>query len=159
MNSAGDDKQRTNHNHEAHVVDQGMEDARSLMNDEQLIRAHHAGQRHAKLVVMALPMTLSDERSECDRRQQDHKRQHDRPVRMRRDKTQKTNHRAIGLVDAWSVNKTRPYQNADGMARSCTATSISAVCGNMSSGVTDSMMNLSCNSLKSRASVDGLQET
>ena len=109
-----------------------MEDARSLMNDEQVIGAHHAGQRHAQLVIMALPMMLSDERGECDR-----------PVRMRRDETQRTNHRAIGLVDAWSVNKTRPYQNADGMARSCTATSISAVCGNMSSGVTESIVNFS----------------
>src|SRR5439155_7059906 len=47
----------------------------------------------------------------------------------------------------------------DDFARKSATTSISAVCGNMSSGVTDSMMNLSCKSLKSRASVGGLHET
>src|SRR5215469_10376107 len=41
----------------------------------------------------------------------------------------------------------------------CTTASISAVCGNMSSGVTDSIANFSCSSLKSRANVGGLHET
>src|SRR5438477_8988492 len=38
-------------------------------------------------------------------------------------------------------------------------TSISAVCGNMSSGVTELITNLCCNSFKSRARVGGLHET
>src|SRR5713101_1907333 len=42
-------------------------------------------------------------------------------------------------------------------ARKWTTTSISAVWGNMSSGVTDSITNFSCKSFKSRASVGGLQ--
>src|SRR6266480_4170659 len=62
-----------------------------------------------------------------------------------------------------NAQKRRPHVNrfydAGGTARRLAATSISAVCGNMSSGVTDSSTNLSCNSLKSRANVGGLHET
>ena len=43
--------------------------------------------------------------------------------------------------------------------RKCAATSISAVWGNISMGVTDSFVNFSPNSLRSRASVEGLHET
>jgi hypothetical protein len=50
-------------------------------------------------------------------------------------------------------------EDAGGTARKLAATSISAVCGNMSSGVINAMTNLSCNSLKLRASGDGLHET
>src|SRR5438034_11669181 len=46
-----------------------------------------------------------------------------------------------------------------GTTRKLAATSISAVCGNMSSGVKGSSANLSCNSLKSRANVGVLHET
>jgi hypothetical protein len=51
------------------------------------------------------------------------------------------------------------YCGGNDVARKCATTSISAVCGNMSSGVTDSMVKVPRNSARSRASVGGLQET
>src|SRR5215469_1670556 len=47
----------------------------------------------------------------------------------------------------------------DGIPAKCATASISAVCGNMSSGVTEQIANLCCNSSRSRARVGGLHET
>src|SRR4029077_17017494 len=53
-----------------------------------MMETNYAGESDAKLMVMTLPMVLSDERSEGDRHQQDHKWHHDRPVRAPHDETQ-----------------------------------------------------------------------
>src|SRR5690348_18041610 len=114
---------------------------------------------------MTLPMTLSDERTECDRHQQDHKRHHDRPVRKCRGETQNRNHEpldlslhdpsmklgfvAVVLRNVRKAGRVDDLQDA-GTTRKLAATSISAVCGNMSSGVTDSVMNFSCRSEERR---------
>jgi hypothetical protein len=50
------------------------------MDDEHMIETDHAGKGDAELVVMALPMALSDQRTEGDREQQQSKWQHDGPV-------------------------------------------------------------------------------
>jgi hypothetical protein len=61
--------------------------------------------------------------------------------------------KAIGTMKPWRLQIYLPAHC------NCTTTSISAVCGNMSSGVTESMVNFPCSSFKSRASVAGLQDT
>jgi hypothetical protein len=71
------------------------------------METNYAGESDAKLMVMTLPMVLSDERSECDRHQQDHKWHHDRPVRAPHDETQDPNHLAIALIAVRSVNETQ----------------------------------------------------
>ena len=106
MNSACDNEERTDDDHEGHIIDSGVNDARGLLNNQEIIETNYAGESDAKLVVMTLPMTLSDERSECDRHQQDHKWHHDRPVRGRRDEAQKQNHPGIGRIVERSVNET-----------------------------------------------------
>jgi hypothetical protein len=108
MNSACDNEERTDYDHESHVIDSRVSDPRGLLNNEEIIETNYGGESNAKLVVMTLPMMLSDERCECDRHQQDDKRQHDRPVRARRDETQDPSHLAIGLIAVRSVNETRP---------------------------------------------------
>ena len=107
MNSACDNEERTDYDHEGHVIDSRVNDARGLLNDEEIIQTNYAGESDAKLVVMTLPMMLSDERSKCDRDQQDHKWHHHPPVRACRDETQDPNHLAIGLIAVRSVNETR----------------------------------------------------
>src|SRR5438094_7324890 len=107
MNSACDNEERTDYDNEGDVLNSRVNDARGLLNNEEIIETNCAGESDAKLVVMTLPVMLSDERSECDRHQQDHKRQHYRPVRARRDETQDPNHLAIGLIAVRSVNETR----------------------------------------------------
>src|SRR5467141_1980960 len=107
MNSAGDNEERTVDDPEGHIIDSRVNDPRGLINNEEMIQTNYAGESDAKLVVMPLPMMLSDEWSECDRHEQDHKRQHDRPVRACRDETQDPNHLAIGLIAVRSVNETR----------------------------------------------------
>src|SRR5438034_7690155 len=98
MNSACDNEERTDDDHEGHIIDSRMNDTRGLLNNQEIIEANYAGESDAKLVVMTLPMTLSDDRSERDRHQQDHKRHHDGPVRACRSGTQDRNHLAIGLI-------------------------------------------------------------
>ena len=73
MNSACDNEERTYYDDEGQVIDSRVNDARELVNDEEIIQTNYAGESDAKLVVMTLPMMLSDERSERDRDQQDHK--------------------------------------------------------------------------------------
>src|SRR6266487_429346 len=107
MNSACDNEERTDRDHESHIIDSGVNDARGPLNNQEIIQTNYAGESNAKLVVMTLPMTLGDERSECDRHQQDHKRHHDRPVRKCRGETQNRNHVAIRLIAVRSVNETR----------------------------------------------------
>src|SRR3989442_14488539 len=107
MNSACDNEERTHDDHEGHIIDSRVNDPRGLLNNEEMIQTNYAGESDAKLVVMPLPMVLSDEWSECDRHEQDHKRQSDRPVRACRDETQDPNHLAIGLIVVRSVNETR----------------------------------------------------
>src|SRR5205809_2941630 len=107
MNSACDNEERTDYDHESRVIDPRVNDARGLFNNEQMIQTNDTGESDAKFVVMPLPMVLSDEWSECDRHEQDHKRQRDRPVRACRDETQDPNHLAIGLIVVRSVNETR----------------------------------------------------
>jgi hypothetical protein len=107
MNSACDNEKRTDYDHESRVIDSRVNDARGLFNNEQMIQTNYAGESDAKFVVMPLPMMLSDEWGECDRHEQDHKRQHDRPVRKCRGETQNPNHLAIGLIAVRSVNETR----------------------------------------------------
>ena len=110
MNSACDNEERTDDDHEGHVINSRVNDARGLLDNEEIIETNCAADSDAKLVVMTLPMTLSDEWSECDRHQQDHKRQHDRPVRKCRGEAQNRNHLAIGLIVVRSVNETRKLQ-------------------------------------------------
>ena len=98
MNSACDNEERTDDDHEGHIIDSRVNDARGLVNNKKMIQTNYTGESDAKLVVMTLPMTLSDERSECDRHQQDHKRHHDQPVRKCRGEAQNRNHPVIGLV-------------------------------------------------------------
>src|SRR5213080_5471891 len=98
MNSPCDNEERTDYDNEGDVLNSRVNDARGLLNNEEIIETNYARESNAKLVVMTLPMTLSDERSECDRHQQDHKRHHDRPVRKCRGETQNRNHVAIGLI-------------------------------------------------------------
>ena len=74
MNSACDNEERTDYHNERDVINSRVNDARGLLNNEKIIETNCTGDRDAKLVVMTLPMTLSDERSERDRHQQDHKR-------------------------------------------------------------------------------------
>ena len=107
MNSAGDNEKRTDYDHESRVIDSRVNDARGLLNNEKMIQTNYAGESDAKFVVMPLPMMLSDEWSECDRHEQDYKRQHDRPVRACGDETQDPNHLGIGLIVVRSVNETR----------------------------------------------------
>src|SRR5512133_4320690 len=107
MNSARDNEKRTDDDHEGHIIDSRVNDARGLVNNKKMIQTNYTGESDAKLVVMTLPMTLSDERTECDRHQQDHKRHHDRPVRKCRGEAQNRNHPVIGLIVVPSVNKTR----------------------------------------------------
>ena len=107
MNSACDNEERTDDDHEGHIIDRRVNDARGLVNNKKMIQTNYTGESDAKLVVMTLPMTLSDERSECDRHQQDHKRHHDRPVRKCRGEAQNRNHPVIGLIVVRSVNETR----------------------------------------------------
>ena len=80
MNPARYDKKRTDHDHESCVIGPRMDDSRGLMDDEHMIEADHAGKGDAELVVMTLPMALSDQRTEGDREQQQSKWQHDGPV-------------------------------------------------------------------------------
>ena len=155
-----------------------MNDPRGFFNDEEIIQTNYAGESDAKLVGAAtLPMMLSDERSKSDCDQQNHEWQRHPPVRPCRDETQDQNHLAIGLIAVRSVNETRlcgacfeewfedseprvdQLQDVCGTARKCATTSISAVCGNMSSGVTELIANLCCNSFRSRARVGGLHDT
>src|SRR5881397_4217370 len=110
MNSACDNEERTDDDHEGHIIDSRVNDPRGLLSNEEMIQTNYAGESDAKLVVMPLPMMLSDERSECDRHQQDHKRQHDRPVRACRDQIQNPNHLAIGRILSLFVNETRPLR-------------------------------------------------
>jgi len=110
MNSPCDNEERTDYDNEGDVLNSRVNDARGLLNNEEIIETNCAGESDAKLVVMTLPMTLSDERSECDRHQQDHKRQHDRPVRACRDQIQNPNHLAIGRILSLFVNETRPLR-------------------------------------------------
>jgi hypothetical protein len=107
MNSACDNEERTDYDHEGQVIDSRVNDARGLLSDEEIIETNYAGKSDAKLVVMTLPMMLSNERSERDRHQQDRKRHHDRPGRACRDETRDPNHLAIGLIAIRSVNETR----------------------------------------------------
>ena len=109
MNSACDNEKRTDYHNEGDVINSRVNDARGLPINEEIIETNCTGDSDAKLVVMTLPMTLSDERSECDRHQQDHKRQHDRPVRKCRGEAQNRNHPVIGLIVVRSVNETRLY--------------------------------------------------
>ena len=83
MNAAGDDKERTNHNHEGHIIARRMEDSRNLMNGKNVIAAHHSGQGDAKLVIVPFPTVLRDQRTQGNGQQQNSERQHDRPVRFR----------------------------------------------------------------------------
>src|ERR1700757_950932 len=97
MNSACDNEERTDRDHESHIIDSGVNDARGSLNNEEIMQTNYARESNAKLVVMTLPMTLSDERTECDRHQQDHKRHHARPVRKCRGETQNRNHEPLDL--------------------------------------------------------------
>ena len=176
MNSTGDNEERTDYDHEGQVIDSRVNDPRGLFNDEEIIQTNYAGESDAKLVVVTLPMMLSDERNERDRHQQGHKRHNDPPTRACCDETQDPIHVAIGLIAVRSVNETRLcggcleavrkrrlrvdlLHDADGIACRCATASISAVCGNMSKAVTELIVNFSCSSFKSRASVAGLQDT
>ena len=67
MNSACDNEERTDDDHEGHIIDSRVNDARGLPNNQEIMQANYACESNAKLVVMTLPMTLNDERSECDR--------------------------------------------------------------------------------------------
>ena len=63
MNSACDNEKRTDDDHEGHIIVSRVNDARGLVNNKKMIQTNYAGKSDAKLVVMTLPMTLSDERS------------------------------------------------------------------------------------------------
>ena len=76
MNSACDDEERADYNNEGQVIDSRVNDARGLVNNKKMIQTNYTGESDAKLVVMTLPMMLSDERSKCYRHQQDPKRHH-----------------------------------------------------------------------------------
>ena len=97
MNPARHKEERTDHDHEGHVVDSGTQDARRLIDDEQMIKANHAGQDEAKLVVMTVPMVLRDQGTERDGEQQDSEGQHDQPIRFRDSRTQGPNHFQLDL--------------------------------------------------------------
>ena len=107
MNSTGDNKERTDYDHEGQVIDSRVNDPRGLLNDEEIIQTNYAGESDAKLVVVTLPMMLSDERNQRDRHQQGHKRHNDPPTRACCDETQDPIHAAIGLIAVRSVNETR----------------------------------------------------
>ena len=92
MNSTRNNKERTDHDHEGHVVDSRVHDARRLLNNKEMIKANHAGQSDAKNVVIAVPVMLRDQGTNRDGEQQDSERQHDQPVRFRDDHTQGRNH-------------------------------------------------------------------
>ncbi len=177
MNSACDHEERTDYDHESQVIDSRVNDPRGLLNDKEIIQTNYAGESDAKLVVMTLPMMLSDERSERDCNQQNHKWQRHPPVRPCRDETQDQNHLAIGLIAMRSVNETRLCSACFGdrsekLGRASIFFTIPTVplagaprlrfqlsAETCPERVTELIVNFSCSSFKSRASVAGLQET
>ena len=106
VNSAGDNEERADDNHECRVIDSCVEDPCQLTNKE-VIETNRAGENNANLMIVPFPVMSGDQRAECDCEQQDYKRQHDEPVRRRGHDTEKTNHPAIGLTVTRSVNETR----------------------------------------------------
>ena len=92
MNSACDNEERTDHDHEGHVVHSRVQDARCLLQNKEVIKANYAGQDQAKDMVIAVPIMLRDQGADRDGEQQDSERQHDRPVRLRGDNTQVRHH-------------------------------------------------------------------
>ena len=109
MNSTGDNEEGTHDDHKRYVIDCGVNDARRLPDSKELIKTNSAGKRDTKFVVMTLPMVVRNQRAEGNSQQEDYERQHDEPVRTRRDETQNRNHLAIGLIATRFVNESRSY--------------------------------------------------
>ena len=103
MNSPRYQKEGTDHDHERYVVDSGVQDARPLPHDDEMVKGTPFSQDKTKLVVMTLPMVLRDQRAERDRQQQDSERQHDEPARFHCGDTQRRKH--VSLSHAGAVRQ------------------------------------------------------